>query len=176
MGAGKTAVGRALASALGVAFADTDDLVTAVAGPIPEVFELRGEDGFRAVERDVTLKAIDEACGSPLVLALGGGAVLSDDVREALRRLSHVVWLTAPPEVLWRRAGAAGGGIRPLAGDEREFLRLLDRRDALYRDVATVIAVNDGSKTPADLAADLARRVREPSVKGESRAAGGGPG
>ncbi len=80
----------------------------AAAGPIPDIFSARGEAGFRTLEAEVVTAAIAEALERPCVLALGGGAVLSDDVREALRRLPHVVWLTAPPGTLWDRVAAGG--------------------------------------------------------------------
>lgn len=155
MGAGKSAVGRALAVALGISFTDTDELVTATAGPISDLFARRGEAGFRAVEGEVTLAAIDEARRAPQVLALGGGALLSEDVRQALRALPHVVWLTAPLHVLWKRVRAGGEPERPLAGDEAAFRRLFAAREALYREVATLTADNDGSGAPEDVAERL---------------------
>ena len=125
MGAGKSAVGRELAAALGIPFVDTDELVVAEAGPIAAIFAERGEAGFRALEEDVVTAAISAAADSPCVLALGGGAVLSEAVREALRSLPHVVWLAAPPEELWARVAGEGPRVRPLAADEPSFKQLL---------------------------------------------------
>ena len=66
----------------------------------------------------------------PAVLALGGGAVKDPDVRAALRAAAHVVWLAAPPDVLWARV--AHDRRRPLAQDEAEFRRLFsEARDAV---------------------------------------------
>jgi shikimate kinase len=155
MGAGKSAVGRALARALGLPFVDGDDLIVASEGPIAGIFALKGEAAFRAVERDVTVAAAAFALEEPVVLALGGGAVLDDAVRVALRRLPHVVWLTAPASVLWARVCAAGLGDRPLARDEAEFGRLLDARLPLYREVATLVVENDGSRSLQALAAEI---------------------
>ncbi len=118
MGAGKSAVGRELAATLGLPFVDTDDLIVARAGPIDEIFRTRGESAFRALEAGLVTTALADALDRPCVLALGGGAVLSPEVREALTRLPHVVWLVAPPEVLWARATGPGQAARPLAGDE----------------------------------------------------------
>ena len=154
MGAGKSAVGRELATALGIPFVDTDDLVVAQAGPIDALFSERGEAAFRGIEAAAVTAAVAAALVSPCVLALGGGAVLSDDVREALARLPHVVWLTAPADVLWARAGAAGQAARPLAVDELAFRELLAAREPLYREVATQVV--DGAARPAAaIAADL---------------------
>ena len=66
----------------------------------------------------------------PKVLALGGGAVLAGDVRDALRLVEHVVWLTAPAGELWRRVSADEGDERPLARDEQAFAALLAAREA----------------------------------------------
>jgi shikimate kinase len=154
MGAGKSAVGRELGAALGIPFVDADDLVVAQAGPIDILFSERGEAAFRAIEAAVVRAAVADALVRPCVLALGGGAVLSDEVREALGRLPHVVWLTAPADVLWSRVSAAGQGVRPLAADELAFRALLAAREPLYREVATQVV--DGAARPAAaIAADL---------------------
>jgi len=87
----------------------------------------------------------------PKVVALGGGAVQSDDVRAALARTAHVIWLTAPAETLWRRASSEGG--RPLARDEEAFRELLESRAELYRAVAGDIA--DTSSGAAEEVAEV---------------------
>ena len=148
MGAGKSAVGRQVARRLRIAFVDTDALIEQREGPIAEIFAGRGEHVFRGLERDIVVDALDSALREPCVVALGGGAVLSGDVREALGRLSHVAWLTAPADVLWARTRRAALGERPLATDEQVFARLLLERNELYRRVATAEVLNDGSRTP----------------------------
>ena len=155
MGAGKSAVGERLAAALALPFVDTDQLIEAAAGPIPELFAESGEQGFRALEAQVVTAAIAAAEERPCVLALGGGAVLSCEVRAALRRLAHVVWLDAPVDVLWARVTAAGTPERPLAGDERAFSVLLEGREPLYREVATHV-IETGERPAAAIAAELA--------------------
>ena len=168
MGAGKSAVGRALAEVLGLPFTDTDDLVTRIEGPIDEIFARRGEAAFRATERDVAAAAAARALAVPGVLSLGGGAVLSREVREAIGRLPHVVWLTASPDVLWARVRASGLGKRPLARDREGFERLLGVRAPLYRDVATLVVENDGDKDPKALAAEIAEALRASGGRGEA--------
>ena len=176
MGAGKSAVGRELATALGIPFADTDDLVAAEAGPIPSIFAERGETGFRALETQVVTAALGEAAERPCVLALGGGAVLSDAVREALKSLPHVVWLTAPPAELWARVAAAGAASRPLAADEASFRALLAAREPLYRQVATT-TVDTGGRRPAAVAAAIAAALKSRDAADAPRtSAGGGAG
>ena len=168
MGAGKSAVGRALAAALGLPFLDTDDLVVAQEGPIDQIFRERGEAGLRAVEAAVVTAAVKRALAKPCVLALGGGAVLSGDVRAALARLRHVVWLTAPADVLWARAVATGQAVRPLAGDETSFRGLLAAREPLYRQVATQMA-DAGAGTPADIAAGVAAALGDVGAAAAAR-------
>ena len=155
MGAGKSAVGERLAAALALPFVDTDRLIEATAGPIPAIFAERGEQGFRALEAQVVTAAVAAAEERPSVLALGGGAVLSAEVRGALERLAHVVWLEAPVDVLWARARAAGTRERPLAGDKRAFTALLEARVPLYREVAARV-VQTGAKSAATIAAEIA--------------------
>jgi shikimate kinase len=171
MGAGKSAVGRELAAALGIPFVDTDDLIVAQAGPIDGLFSARGEAAFRALEAEIVVAASAEALERPCVLALGGGAVLSDDVRAALLRLPHVVWLTAPAGVLWKRVGALGQAERPLATDEASFGALLAGREPLYREVATEI-VDVDARAPGDIAAQIAAALSGAAVARE-RAEGG---
>ncbi len=154
MGSGKSAVGRELGAALGIPFLDTDDLVVAQAGPIDALFSERGEAAFRAIESVVVTAAVVDALARPCVLALGGGAVLSDEVREALARLSHVVWLTAPADVLWARTSAVDQTARPLAADELTFRALLVAREPLYREVATQV-VDGSARSATAIAADL---------------------
>jgi shikimate kinase len=142
MGTGKTVVGQGLSERLGLPFVDTDAAIVAVAGPIPSIFESRGESGFRALESEVVVRELEDLARTPKVLALGGGAVLSEDVRRALVRTPHVVWLTGQPAALWARVGAEES--RPLARDVESFVTLLKAREPLYREVATVTVDTSG--------------------------------
>ena len=152
MGAGKSAVGRLAARRLQVPFVDTDALIEEREGPIAAIFAVRGEDVFRALERDVVVEVLESALREPCIVALGGGAVLSGDVREALGRHSHVAWLTAPADLLWARAARRG---RPLAKDRQAFDRLFAERNDLYRRVASAEVLNDGSRELAAVADEV---------------------
>ncbi len=149
MGAGKTRVGRLVARRLGRPFVDTDTVVTERHGPIAQLFAERGEDGFRALERDIVVAELTSALDTGAVVSLGGGAVTIADVREALTRLPHVVWLDAPPDVLFARSQS---GTRPLARDAALFEALYARRRPLYREVATATVTMAGRERPERVA------------------------
>lgn len=138
MGAGKTTVGRLLAKHYGLAFKDSDHEIEARTGvKIPVIFEIEGEAGFRKREE----AAIAELTAlSGVVLATGGGAVLSPLNREALRNNGIVVYLRGTPEHLFERTRHDRN--RPLlqTGDPLARLReLYQQRDPLYREVADII-------------------------------------
>jgi shikimate kinase len=165
MGAGKSAVGRELATLLRVPFRDTDEAIAAAEGRIPEIFAVRGKAGFRALEAAVVVRELAALRTEPKVLALGGGAVLDVGVRGALRHVEHVVWLTAPAGELWRRVGVDEDQERPLARDEQAFTALLAAREALYGEVATLV-VDTSGRDAARIAAELVAALNEPGAAG----------
>jgi shikimate kinase/3-dehydroquinate synthase len=135
MGAGKSAAARDLAAVMGTRALDTDRLLEERLGhTIEEEFERRGEASFREHEEALCIEVL-EAAGSGDVIALGGGAVLSERTREALAR--HVaILLEVDPDDAWRRASGKG---RPLARDPDAFARRYAERDMLYRAVADAV-------------------------------------
>ncbi len=132
MGAGKSAVGRRLAKALGAEFADADELIVAAAGmSIPDIFAKYGEPEFRDLERRVIQRVLD---GQPLVLALGGGAFIDPQTRARLKEHALTVWLRADLDTLVSRT-MRKKGTRPLlaGGDPRPILaELMERRYPIY--------------------------------------------
>lgn len=130
MGAGKSTLGEAAARATGRPFVDLDRELERRHGPIAEQFE-RGEAAFRAAEEGVAAELLGS--GDPAVIALGGGAVLSERTRERLQRRAHTVWVDVDVDDAWARVGGSG---RPLARDESSFRRLYDERGPLYEEVA----------------------------------------
>ncbi|NOD29779.1 MULTISPECIES: shikimate kinase [Ruegeria] len=101
MGAGKTAVGRALAARLGVPFLDSDAEIESAANmTIPEIFERDGEPFFRTKESQVIGRLLDEQKG---ILSTGGGAFLQPENRRIIAEKGAAVWLRADLNVLWTR-------------------------------------------------------------------------
>jgi shikimate kinase/3-dehydroquinate synthase len=139
MGAGKSTVAAEVASALGVQALDSDRLLEQSLGhSIAAEFEQRGEASFRAAEEQLACRLLEEA-GAGSVIALGGGSVLSERVRSALR--PHLtVLLDIDAKSAWRRAGSGGSREkRPLAADRDAFLDLYASRAALYDQLADAI-------------------------------------
>ena len=146
-GAGKTSVGRELARRLEVAFRDTDADVEARTGKsIADLFVDEGEPAFRALEAEAVRAALAAHTG---VLALGGGAVLAAETREALAGHT-VVFLSVELADAVRRTGLDAS--RPLlALNPRAALRaMLAERRPLYEGVATVTVPTDG-RTPGEV-------------------------
>jgi shikimate kinase/3-dehydroquinate synthase len=136
MGAGKSTLGHEVAVRLGRRFLDLDrELEVSTGLTIPELFEERGEAGFRILEAEQTLDALRNA--RPAVLALGGGAVETAELRDALEEHAFTVHIDVDPQAAWKRVGGSG---RPLARDEGSFRKLYERRRPLYDDVANASA------------------------------------
>lgn len=135
MGAGKSSALIELA-AHGLHTVDADRLIEAEAGcPIAVYFERHGEEAFRHLEQETIVKALADPAND--VLALGGGAVGSPAVRNALKASEHtVVWLDVELDTAWRRVRASN---RPLARDQAEFEALYHRRHSLYESVADAV-------------------------------------
>lgn len=135
MGAGKSSALVELA-AHGLSTADIDRLVETSEGlPVAEIFSTRGEEAFRAAEEREILAAL--GTGELDAIALGGGSLGSEAVREALSSSDHtVVWIDVDSETAWRRVRAS---TRPLAQDRDAFEALHAERQASYRAVADVV-------------------------------------
>jgi shikimate kinase/3-dehydroquinate synthase len=134
MGAGKSTAAADAAAALGVDAADVDQVIEQRLGrSIEQVFAEEGEAHFRQLEADVTLELL-QAPGDR-VLALGGGAVTSEQVRAALATHT-VVWLDIDPETAWERSS---GTDRPLARDRGAFESLHAEREPLYAACADAV-------------------------------------
>ena len=144
MGAGKTTIGKILARALKLGFADTDSEIEERTGAdIPWIFDVEGEEGFRDREEQVIeeMTRLDHT-----VLATGGGVVMREANRRALADRGFVIYLHATLEEQLRRT--RGDRNRPLLnrGNPEQVLRdLFALRDPLYREIADHIIDTDSS-------------------------------
>lgn len=159
MGAGKTTVGRQLAQRLRKQFIDADqEIVRRTGVPISTIFEIEGEDGFRAREAQAlaSLTALDD-----VVLATGGGVVLRPENRARLRARGFVLYLRAQPRDLFLRTRQ--DRARPLlqTGDPlRRLEELFALRDPLYREVADLV-VDTGRQSVSALVGSLLQQLPE---------------
>jgi len=157
MGSGKTSVGRALATHLGLAFIDLDDRIARHAGKsVQGIFAEDGEAVFRAHER-AALLGLEPELPAGAVIATGGGACEDAAARAWMLARGTMVWLDVPLETIERRVPRDGS--RPLFGDRAAL-------DALYRerrsDYATAsLRVDSDALPPADVAALIAREMGE---------------
>ena len=162
MGAGKTTVGRRLAAARGMDFADSDQEVEARTGVnIAFIFEKEGEAGFRRRERQAIADLTQRAA---LVLATGGGAVLDPENRQCLAARGFVVYLHASIEQQLARTERTD--TRPLlqGGNRRETLeKLFLTRDPLYREIADLVLPTDG-RNARTLAREIEDRFARPAT------------
>jgi shikimate kinase len=151
-GAGKSTVGRLLADRLRVDFTDVDDLIVARAGrSISEIFITDGEPVFRQLEEAEVAGAL---AGRNGVLALGGGAVLSEQTRNRIHG-RRVVFLSVGMAEGVRRTGLSTA--RPLLSGlntRATFAALLNARLPLYREVASVEVATDGRR-PDEVAEEV---------------------
>jgi shikimate kinase len=153
MGAGKTAVGTAVARLLGVPFLDSDEeIVRAADRSIAEIFERDGEPFFRARETEVLARLLK---GAPCILSTGGGAFLADHNRALIADHGVSVWLRVDLDLLWQRVRHKT--TRPLlrTANPRETLRRLYEARLPFYQMAE-IAVDSAPSYSVD---DMARRV-----------------
>jgi shikimate kinase len=143
MGAGKSTVGRKLATLLGKDFVDADEAIEDAAQmTVSDIFERFGEPHFRDGERRVIARLIEERHG---VIATGGGAFVNDQTRALILDRAIAVWLDCEVDTLVERT--ARRNVRPLLrdGNPREILTRLSReREPFYAQAPIRIAGEDG--------------------------------
>lgn len=131
MGAGKSTIGKKVASLLGLPFKDADTEIEAVSRmSVPELFASYGEPEFRDLERRVIQRLLE---AGPMVLATGGGAYINAETRESIAEAGISLWLNADLDVLMDRVSRRQN--RPLLqnGDPRGVMRrLMDERYPIY--------------------------------------------
>lgn len=171
MGTGKSTVGRVLATQLEYAFVDTDEIIEQRHGPIATIFEHRGEEAFRTIEREV---AAELATHVRTVIATGGRMLLDPANIAALTRRGRVFCLTATPdEILARVTTDAARVDRPLLagpGTARTINDLLARRREGYGQFQQI--ATDG-RSPQSIADEIATQWRRSgSASGPSSSGG----
>lgn len=167
MGAGKTAVGTAVARALGVAFRDSDEeIVKAANRTIAEIFERDGEPFFRARETEVLARLLR---GQPCILSTGGGAFLSEANRDLIRQAGVSVWLRADLDLLWQRVRHKT--TRPLlrTANPRETLRALYEARVPFYGLADIVVDSAADLSVDEMAAKVvaALAARPDVLEGE---------
>lgn len=149
MAAGKSSVGRKLASRIGATFVDTDREIVRRHGPIPELFAARGEPAFRAIEADVVATSLVDGA----VVSLGGGAPLAAATQARLAD-ARVVLLMIDDRQAERRIAGSG---RPLLADGGidAWRRILAERGPTYRAIAD-LEVDASRRMMSDIVAEIA--------------------
>lgn len=150
MGAGKSCIGRRLATALGIPFVDADTEIEAAAGcSVGDIFEQHGEAAFRDGERRVIARLLR---GPHHVLATGGGSFIDPATRTAIKAAGISIWLRADLDLLVKRTSRRN--TRPLlrAGDSRAILeRLMAERYPVYAEADITV---DSQDAPPEVTVD----------------------
>ncbi len=155
MGAGKSTIGREVASLSGRPFVDVDREIERRHGPIAELFS-RGEPEFRRLEEEVAAEVLTSS--RPAVVAFGGGAVLSERTRALLLDAAFTLWVDVDLVGAWERVRDTG---RPLARNEDQFRRLFDERRPLYEVVSEGVVESTEDVLLAALEIEVARGLLE---------------
>jgi shikimate kinase len=158
-GSGKSTIGRRLAKAMGLPLLDTDAKIVEETGrEVADIFAIDGEREFRRIEEDVVRRVLAEHDG---IVSLGGGAITSPGVREALAGHAVIFLEISAAEGIRR---TTSGTVRPLlAGDDpaQKYRDLMSQRVPLYRRVATM-RVNTNRRNPGAVVRYIVTRLENP--------------
>ncbi len=163
MGSGKSTVGRLLARDLDFCFVDLDEEVERAAGiSIPQIFETRGEGGFRDLEHECLKRAV---LRERAVVSCGGGTVTRPENLELLAKVPTVM-IEEDLEVLFRRTRGAGRPLR--GGGFDEFRARYAAREPLYRRAADLTVRPDG-RGQAAVAGEISGWLKGVATEREAR-------
>jgi len=153
MAVGKSVIGAELAKVLGLEFIDTDQKVVAKHGPIARIFAGRGEHHFRQLEARAVADVLDVPAPGPVVLSLGGGAVLDSGTQQLLSKAT-VVFLAADVDTVRERILRNSGRPLPAADPVATWQRLAAARGPVYARLANITLDVRNSSVP-DLVKEL---------------------
>lgn len=155
MGSGKSTIGPVLASQMDRSFHDLDDLIEEEQErTISEIFESQGEDHFRELESDALVR---NQPSEPCVMALGGGAFVSEVNRDYISKRGISVWLKVPLELA--RGRCRSSQHRPLATNPEEWESLFRRRESIYQRADIQVEVE--GKSPQQISSEIQRHLNE---------------
>ena len=146
MGSGKTTVGKRLSEKLDIDFYDADhEIIDKTGVSIDHIFDVEGEKGFRKRESNV----LKDLCNKPnIVIATGGGAVMLEENRLEISKAGSVIYLSSSVDQILRRT--AKSKTRPLlensTNKRKTISDIIEARDPLYREIATIIINTNGKK------------------------------
>jgi shikimate kinase len=153
MGSGKSTMGPVLASRMERPFYDLDDLIEEEQErTISEIFESQGEDHFRKLESDALVR---NQPSEPYVMALGGGAFVSEVNRDYISQHGISVWLKIPLELA--RGRCKDSRHRPLATNPEEWASLFRRRESVYQQANIQVEVE--GKSPQQICSEIQRHL-----------------
>lgn len=160
MGAGKTSVGKLVADKLGLSFIDSDcELEARCGADIPWIFDIEGEAGFRARETEI-LKALCAKSG--ILLATGGGAVISAENRALLRSAGVVVYLSATADQIYQRVrNDSGRPLLQVANPKAAIIEILKVREPYYREVADIVLRASNRESPNSMAQTVVAELKQ---------------
>ncbi len=171
MGCGKSSVGRELSALLSCSYADLDTVIEETAGrSIPDIFANEGEPAFRRMELEALGKVLDSSpkdealcnlsSGAHMILALGGGAVMTPECARLVHEKTLCVYLRTSIETIIGRLTAKGEAEgRPMLKSGPGIAELMDRRKSTYESTAHIIVDTDG-KSISEVAEEIAEYCR----------------
>ena len=151
MGSGKTTIGKSLSQRLDMGFADIDSIIEKKVGlSISEIFENKGEKAFREEEEKESKKILKK---TNLVIALGGGAFINENIRNEIKKSSFSVWLDLDVEMLYKRVRESKK--RPLLknSSKEELIKIYNLRKKIYS--LADFKVQCGSKNKEQIITEL---------------------